>query len=211
MDIKFPQQENPFPKTMIKAVLASLVALCVGIFIGYGMGAMLGNDQSMVNTTAYTDNMYAVKSIFMNADQLESYVVTGVALKDMDGLKLLSNRDHTDMMAQYNGEFVEAESLFSEEIMLSLKMLMNTEEALYGITDSAEDPIENVQVFNIAVENGVVYYYLYYDEAGYIGLAYDSTHETLLNQGDYALPLTKTSQFDEKAKYEWYITYFMED
>lgn len=211
MDIKFPQQENPFPKTMIKAVLASLVALCVGIFIGYGMGAMLGNDQSMVNTTAYTDNMYAVKSIFMNADQLESYVVTGVALKDMDGLKLLSNRDHTDMMAQYNGEFVEAESLFSEEIMLSLKMLMNTEEALYGITDSAEDPIENVQVFNIAVEDGVVYYYLYYDEAGYIGLAYDSTHETLLNQGDYALPLTKTSQFDEKAKYEWYITYFMED
>lgn len=211
MDIKFPQQENPFPKTMIKAVLASLVALCVGIFIGYGMGAMLGNDQSMVNTTAYTDNMYAVKSIFMNADQLESYVVTGVALKDMDGLKLLSNRDHTDMMAQYNGEFVEAESLFSEEIMLSLKMLMNTEEAIYGITDSAEDPIENVQVFNIAVEDGVVYYYLYYDEAGYIGLAYDSTHETLLNQGDYALPLTKTSQFDEKAKYEWYITYFMED
>lgn len=211
MDIKFPQQENPFSKTMIKAVLASLVALCVGIFIGYGMGAMLGNDQSMVNTTAYTDNMYAVKSIFMNADQLESYVVTGVALKDMDGLKLLSNRDHTDMMAQYNGEFVEAESLFSEEIMLSLKMLMNTEEALYGITDSAEDPIENVQVFNIAVEDGVVYYYLYYDEAGYIGLAYDSTHETLLNQGDYALPLTKTSQFDEKAKYEWYITYFMED
>lgn len=211
MDIKFPQQENPFPKTMIKAVLASLVALCVGIFIGYGMGAMLGNDQSMVNTTAYTDNMYAVKSIFMNADQLESYVVTGIALKDMDGLKLLSNRDHTDMMAQYNGEFVEAESLFSEEIMLSLKMLMNTEEAIYGITDSAEDPIENVQVFNIAVEDGVVYYYLYYDEAGYIGLAYDSTHETLLNQGDYALPLTKTSQFDEKAKYEWYITYFMED
>lgn len=211
MDIKFPQQENPFPKTMIKAVLASLVALCVGIFIGYGMGAMLGNDQSMVNTTAYTDNMYAVKSIFMNADQLESYVVTGVALKDMDGLKLLSNRDHTDMMAQYNGEFVEAESLFSEEIMLSLKMLMNTEEALYGITDSAEDPIENVQVFNIAVEDGVVYYYLYYDEAGYIGLAYDSTHETLLNQGDYALPLTKTSQDEEKAEYEWFITYFMED
>lgn len=211
MDIKFPQQENPFPKTMIKAVLASLVALCVGIFIGYGMGAMLGNDQSMVNTTAYTDNMYAVKSIFMNADQLESYVVTGVALKDMDGLKLLSNRDHTDMMAQYNGEFVEAESLFSEEIMLSLKMLMNTEEALYGITDSAEDPIENVQVFNIAVEDGVVYYYLYYDEAGYIGLAYDSTHETLLNQGDYALPLTKTSQDEEKAEYEWFIAYFMED
>lgn len=210
MDIKFPQQENPFPKTMMKAVAACLVALCVGIFIGYGMGAMLGNDQSMVNTTAYTDNMYAVKSIFMNADQLESYVVTGETLKTMDGLKLLSNQSGTDMMAQYQGQFVDATTLFSDEVMLSLKMLMNTEEALYGITDSAEDPIENVQVFNIAVENGVVYYYLYYDEAGYIGLAYDSTHETLLNQGDYALPLTKTST-GEDAEYEWYITYFMED
>lgn len=210
MDIKFPQHENPFPKTMLKAVVACIVSLFVGVFIGYGMGAMLGNDQSMVNTTAYTDNMYAVKSIFMNADQLESYVVTGEALKNMDGLKLLSNREHTDMMAQYQGDFVTADTLFSDEIMLSLKMLMNTDEALYGITDSAEDPIENVQVFNIAVDNGVVYYYLYYDEAGYIGLAYDSTHETLLNQGDYALPLTKTST-EEDAKYEWYITYFMED
>lgn len=210
MDIKFPQQENPFPKTIAKAVAACLVALCVGIFIGYGMGAMLGNDQSMVNTTAYTDNMYAVKSIFMNADQLESYVVTGEALKDMDGLKLLGNKSHTAMMAHYQDQFVDATTLLSDEVMLSLKMLMNTEEALYGITDSAEDPIENVQVFNIAVENGVVYYYLYYSEAGYIGLAYDSTHQTLLDAGDYALPLTKTSK-DQDALYEWYITYFMED
>lgn len=211
MDIKFPQQENPFPKTMAKAVGACILALLIGVFLGYGMGAMFGNDQSMVNTTAYTDNMYAVKSIFMNADQLESYVVTGVALKDMDGLKLLSCKSGTSMMAQYQGQYVDAAEIFDENVMLSLKMLMNTEEALYGITDSAEDPIEDVQVYNIAVEDGVVYYYLYYSEAGYIGLAYDSTHETLLNQGDYALPLTKTSQFDEKAKYEWYITYFMED
>lgn len=138
-------------------------------------------------------------------------MVTGEALKTMDGLKLLRNQSGTGMMAQYQGQYVLAEELFSEEVMLSLKMLMNTEEALYGITDSAEDPIEGVQVYNIAVEDGVVYYYLYYSEAGYIGLAYDSTYETLLNQGDYALPLTKTSNNEETAKYEWYITYFMED
>lgn len=210
MDIKFPQQENPFPKTMMKAVGACILALLVGVFLGYGIGAMFGNDQSMVNTTAYTDNMYAVKSIFMNPDQLESYVVTGEGLKTMDGLKLLSCKDGSSMMAQYQGEYVDAGEILNEDVMLSLKMLMNTEEALYGITDSAEDPIENVQVYNIAVEDGVVYYYLYYSEAGYIGLAYDSTHETLVDQGDYALPLTKTTA-DQNALYEWFITYYMED
>lgn len=210
MDIKFPQQENPFPKTMAKAVGACILALLIGVFLGYGMGAMFGNDQSMVNTTAYTDHMYAVKSIFMNADQLESYMVTGEALKNMDGLRLLSNSSQDSMMAEYQGQLQEAENLLDDEVILSLRMLMNTEEALYGITDSAEDPIENVQVWNIAVEDGVVYYYLYYSEAGYIGLAYDSTYQTLVDQGDYALPLTKTSQ-EEDARYEWFITYYMED
>lgn len=210
MDIKFPQQENPFPKTMAKAIGACILALFVGIFIGYGIGAMLGGDQSMVNTTTYTDNMYAVKSIFMDADQLESYVVTAETLKDMDGLKLYSKKNLDGMIASYQGEYVDARELFDEEMMLSLKMLMNTQEALYGVTDSAEDPIENVQVWNIAVQDGVVYYYLYYDAAGFIGLAYDSTHETLTDLGDTALPLTQTSQGVD-AIYEWFITYHMED
>jgi hypothetical protein len=52
-----------------------------------------------------------------------------------------------------------------------------------------------------------VYYYLYYDEAGYIGIAFDSTRQTLTNNGDTALALTQT----EAGDYEWFITYDLED
>lgn len=208
MDIKFPQQENPFPKTMAKAIAAAVVALLIGIFLGYGIGAMFGGDQAMVNTTTYTDNMYAVKNIFMDADQLDSYMVTAEKFRTMDGLRLYSNKGLDGMMALYEGQYVEASELFEEDVMLSLKELMNTGEALYGVTDSAEEPIENVQVWNIAVEDQVVYYYLYYDPYGYIAIAYDDT-ETVVEAGsETVMALVQNSEEDQGM---WYLLYHMED
>ena len=51
----------------------------------------------------------------------------------------------------------------------------------------------------------MVYYYLYYDDAGFVGVAFDSTHETLYGT-DNAMPLTKTSADGE---FEWFIIYDM--
>ncbi len=208
MDIKFPQQENPFPKTIAKAVAACIAALLVGLFLGYGIGAMFGNDQAMVNTTNYTDNMYAVKNIFMDADQLDSYMVTAEKFRSMDGLKLYSNKNLDGMLCWYDGQYIDAQELFDEEIMLSLKELMNTQEALYGITDSAEDPIENVQVWNIAVEDGVVYYYLYYDAYGYIGIAYDDTETVVESGSETVMALVQNSEEEQGM---WYLLYYVED
>lgn len=209
MDIKFPQQENPFPKTLAKAIFACILALIVGMFVGYGIGTMFGGDQEMVNTTNYTDNMYAVKNIFMDEDQLDSYMVTADKFRSMDGLKLYSNKSLTNMMALYEGQFVEAEELFDQDVMLSLRELMNTQEALYGITDSAEDPIENVQVWNISVEDGVVYYYLYYDPYGYIAIAYDDNAESVVAAGsETAMALFQNSEGDQGM---WYLMYHVED
>jgi hypothetical protein len=207
MDIKFPQQKDPFPKTMVTAVISCIAALCIGMFLGNAMSALFGLDDSVVNTTNYSDRMSAVRSMFTDADQLDSYVNTALTFEDMDGLKLYTSRNKDKVLALWQGELVDTKELFDDEVQLSLKELMNTEDALYGEETTTGEAIEDVYLRNIAVQNGVVYYYLYYDEAGYIGIAFDSTRETLTNQGDTALPLTQT----EDGDYEWFITYNLED
>lgn len=74
MDIKFPTQEDPFGKTMAKAVVCCLIALCLGIFLGNALGAFLGTDESVLTTSAYTDNMSATRSMFTDPDQMNSYM-----------------------------------------------------------------------------------------------------------------------------------------
>jgi hypothetical protein len=207
MDIKFPQQKDPFPKTMVTAVVTCIVALCIGMFLGNAMSALFGLDDSVVNTTNYSDRMAAVRSMFTDADQLDSYVNTALTFEDMDGLKLYTSRNKDTVLALWQDELVDTNELFDNEVQLSLKELMNTEDALYGQETTTGEAIEDVYLRNIAVQDGVVYYYLYYDEAGYIGIAFDSTRETLTNQGDTALPLTQT----EDGDYEWYIIYDLED
>jgi hypothetical protein len=207
MDIKFPQQKDPFPKTMVTAVIACIAALCIGMFLGNAMSALFGLDDSVVNTNNYTDRMSAVRTMFTDADQLDSYVNTALTFQDMDGLKLYTSRNKDKVLALWQGELVDTQELFDEEVQKSLRELMNTADALYGEETTTGEAIEDVYVRNIAVQDGVVYYYLYYDEAGYIGIAFDSTRETLTNQGDTALPLTQT----EDGDYEWYIIYDLED
>lgn len=206
MEIKFPEQENPFPKTLIQAILSVLAALAVGLFLGNALGAFFGTDESVINTSTYTDRMSAIRTVFTDGDQLDSFSRTALTMADMDGLRLLSSRDRDLCLAQWNGTRQNAAELFDEDIRRSLVELMNTEEALYGVETTAGSPITDVWLRNIAVEDGVVYYYLYYDEAGYAGVAYDSTGAALDGR-DFALPLTKT----ESGQYEWFIVYHMED
>lgn len=207
MKIKFPEQENPFPKTMAKAVAACLVALAIGLFLGNALGAFFGTDESVINTSTYADYMAAARSMFTDADQLDSYANTALAFQDMNGLKLYTSRNKDHVLAYWNGAYVDAFELFGDDVRLSLLELMNTEEALYGQETTGGSPIEGLYLRNVAVVDGVVYYYLYYDEAGYIGIAFDSTRETLAEEPDYALPMTKT----EAGVYEWFITYYLED
>ncbi len=214
MEIKFPEQENPFPKTMVTAVFSVLVALLIGMFLGNALGAFLGTDESVLVTSEFTDRMSAVRSIFTDADQLDSYAVTALAFQDMDGLKLYSNRAHDHFLARWNGQLVDADTLFDEKIQLSLRELLRTEAALNGMETTGGSVIDDVQLYNIAVSDGVVYYYLYYAEAGYVGLAFDSTGTTLAEKKDDALVLTRTPVDSETGlggDYEWFITYLMED
>lgn len=210
MDIKFPKQENPFRKTLITAIISTLVALAIGLLLGYCLGSLFGTNQSMVNTTNYTDGMSAARSVFTDPDQMDSYINTAQVFRSMEGLKVYSSQDQESTLVWYEGEYQDPETLFDEDTLKSLRELMNTEEALYGITDSMGEPMEGIRMFNIAVSEGVVYYYLYYDEAGFIGIAFDYTGQTLSSQGDTALPLTKTSE-GEDGYYQWFITYHIEE
>lgn len=207
MNVKFPQQENPFPKTMATAVLSCLVALAIGLFLGNALGALFGTDETVINTSTYSDYMAAARTLFTDADQLDSYAVTALTLQDMDGLKLYTSRGRDKVVAYWQGQYVDAFTLFDDEVRLSLLALMNTGEALYGLETTGGTPIEDLYLRNVAVTDGVVYYYLYYDEAGYIGIAYDSTGEILAEDPDHALPLTKT----KSGTYEWFITYQLEE
>lgn len=209
MEVKFPSQEDPFRKTMAKAVAGCILALAIGLFLGNALSTLFGTDRSVLNTSNYTDRMAAVRTMFTDADQLDSYSRTALTFQDMDGLKLYTSRNQDRVLALWNGEYVDAYTLFDEEIRLSLVEMMNTADALYGVETTAGEQIDNIMLRNVAVSGGVVYYYLYYDDAGFIGLAFDSTHETLIEQEDIALPLTKTSE--SGGNYEWFILYSLED
>ena len=54
----------------------------------------------------------------------------------------------------------------------------------------------------------MVYYYLYYDEVGYVGIAYDDTETVLADQKDSTVALTKNKAGEHGM---WYITYYLED
>lgn len=120
MDIKFPTQEDPFGKTMAKAVVCCLIALCLGIFLGNALGAFLGTDESVLTTSAYTDNMSATRSMFTDPDQMNSYMDAAQRVYEMDGLKLYSSRDHQRMLAWYQGQFHDALELLGEDLQPSL-------------------------------------------------------------------------------------------
>jgi len=210
MDIKFPQEENPFPKTMATAIFSVIVALLIGMFLGNALGAFFGTDESVINTTTYTDYMTAAKTVFSDANQLDSYMYTAKDLRFMDGLRLYGSKSGGQMLAWYDGTYQTIDELFAadEEMRQSLRQLMNTEDALYGEETSGGSAIEGLRLWNIAVEDGVVYYYLYYDQYGYIGIAYDDTETVLTNLKDYTLALTQNSE-DEQGM--WYIIYYLED
>lgn len=210
MDIKFPKEENPFPRTMAVAVFAVIVAFLIGMFLGNALGALFGTDESVINTTTYTDYMSAAKSVFSDANQLDSYMDTAQDFRNMNGLRLYGSRDGDKMLAWYNGAYQDISQLFAndEEIQRSLIQLMNTEDALYGVETSGGSAITNLRLWNIAVEDNVVYYYLYYDEAGYVGIAYDDTETVLADQKDSTVALTKNKAGEHGM---WYITYYLED
>lgn len=208
MDIKFPEQESPFRKTLLQAIGACVLALVIGVILGNALGAIFGTDDSVISTSIYTENMAATKALFMDADQLDSYMDTASEFYTMDGLRLYANKDRTGMLCRYQGQDGWSDDLFSDSIQRSLKELMNTEEALLGQTTTAGDPIDGLALTNIAVENGVVFYYLYYDQYGYIGIAYDHNETLSTEMSDYAMPLVKNSEGDSGM---WYIIYYLEE
>lgn len=221
MEVKFPEEKNPFPKTMLQAILSCLAALAIGLFLGNALGAFFGTDDDVINTSNYTDRMGAIRTVFTDGDQLDSYSTTALKFQRMEGLKLYTSRNRDHILARWNGELVPEEDFLTEvagtkvdgdpdmtetSLRQSLLEMMNTADALYGVETAAGKPIDDVYLRNVAVRDGVVYYYLYYDEAGFAGLAFDpgGTH---LQDTDGALPLTKTAG----GVYEWFITYDMGD
>lgn len=207
MDIKFPEKENPFPKTMATAIISVIAAFVIGLFLGNGLGALFGTDESVVTTSTYSDYMAAARSMFADPNQLDSYMNTAVTMLDMDGLRLYSNKDKDGMLASWNGELVDAAELFDEDVQRSLLEMMNTERALYGQETTAGNPIEGLRLYNLAVKDQVVYYYLYYDKAGYIAIAYDHNENVLAGRNDMTLQLTQNQEGDKGI---WYILYNME-
>jgi hypothetical protein len=156
MDIKFPQQEDPFRKTMGQAIGACLVALVIGLFLGHAIGAFFGMDPSIINTSNYTEYMSAARTIFIDGDQLDSYVETALTLQDMNGLKIYTSLNRDNTLVSYNGQIQTGEEFLDGAILASLNELMHTEDVLYGLETEAGEPIDDLYLRNIAVVDGVV-------------------------------------------------------
>ena len=70
-------------------------------------------------------------------------------------------------------------SLTSQDVIDAVYQLFSgTETSLAGYTDSAGDAVTDVQLWNIAAgADGNVYFYLYYDYAGFIAVAYNQADD----------------------------------
>lgn len=53
------------------------------------------------------------------------------------------------------------------------------------------------------MEDNVVYYYLYYDEAGYVGIAYDDTETVLTDMTDTTMALTANRAGEQGMWYHY--------
>ena len=80
--------------------------------------------------------------------------------------------DGSEAFSDLSGDEV---SVTTQDVIDAVYQLFaGTEASLAGYTDSAGDPVTDVQLWHIAAgDDGNVYFYLYYDYAGFISVAYN--------------------------------------
>ena len=135
------------------------------MFLGNALGALFGTDDSIINTTTYTDYMTAAKPCLQT--QI-SWIPMDTAqdLRNMNGLRLYGSKNGDHMLAWYDGAIrIFCAVCGGSGAPAFPDPADEYQDALYGVENSAGTAIDDLRLWNIAVEDHVVYYYLYYDAA----------------------------------------------
>lgn len=86
-------------------------------------------------------------------------------------MAVTTDDDGEEAYTEMSGETV---SITAQDVIDDVyQVFAGAEAALAEYTDSAGDPVTDVTLYHIASGGGNVYFYLYYDEAGFISIAYN--------------------------------------
>lgn len=167
-----PAARDEFLPTLGRCILGMIIAALLGCFIGYGVLVIIGQDTDMTVSDGYLDRASASRSGFV-AQNLE-YQQAADALRNYPGIKVLRTASG-EPFYWLDGQKIDPleimDSAFAEAIET---LFQNSAEALCVESATTEELIQDMLLYNIAVdEHGNVYYYLYYDQYGYICIAYD--------------------------------------
>lgn len=164
--------QNEFIVTLSKCLLGIVIAIALGCFIGYGILLMIGHETDMTVSNRYLDRVSASRAGFI--EQGLEYQQAADALRDHTGIRVLRTASGKPLYWQ-DGQQVPAETLMDTSFAQAVESLfLNSSTALSGQLDVTGEPIDDLLLYNIAVDaQNRVYYYLYYDQDGYICAVYD--------------------------------------
>lgn len=174
-------RQDTFLGVLARCLLGMAVAIALGCFIGYGVLIMIGHETEMTRSQRYLDRSYAGRAGFVT--QNLEYQQAADALRAYPGLRVLRTAEGKPLYWQ-DGQQVDPSALMDETFASAIEILFTgSAEALSGKEDVTETLIEDMLLYNIAVDpQGNVYYYIYYDANGFLCIVYDESGAFADNQ-----------------------------
>lgn len=219
MNVQFEKPKNEFPRTMVKAIVWVLLAAAFGCILGDSVQAYLGTNMDYEVSNRYTERMNAAVTWFAddmvpltdengqtltdeNGDPVLGvfFQRVGQALTGQDGVKILRSASGNPVDAT-SGSPLPVDQVYDADLCAYLQELFQVPDCFSDNIDTMTgEPIDDILLYNIAVEGDIVYFYIYYDEYGYMAITYDPTQS--LSENRDVMELSSAPG--------WYIVFFYE-
>lgn len=216
VELEFKEPRDEFPSTMAKAIVSVIVAVIIGCILGDSVSAFFGLNMDYEVTNRYAERYSATLTWFEN-DMVPMTDETGMQMYDENGDPVLAvyfqrvgqaitGQDGTiilrsadgDPVVVLDGAVMSAEEAYGEELGGYLESLFELPDCFEDEIDSMTDePIDDVYLYNIAVVDTTVIFYVFYDDYGFMAITYDPTES--MEENDNTVALTSAPG--------WYIQY----
>lgn len=167
-------------KTIFKALLSVIAAVFVGYIAFSSLKTMFGFDSDIIVSNAYSNRMAVSKQVFI--ERSEEYQTTAVSLLDYEDIKIFRSPEGAPVVL-WEDKLSKPEELFDAETVSAINTIFEESElpAKYETEDGST--ITDVRLFNIAVSDGDVLFYMYYGDVGTVAIAYDASGLLLPENG----------------------------
>lgn len=212
-------------KTYINVAVMAVVAVVLGCLLGDSITYFLGTNTDTVSATIFNDRMALVKEIYTEQNLQYQSLCMNLVDNDRD-MRIVKNPKGELKIIDENGQVHEAEYLETVETQLLdenadalfdengqplsnaqlADQLFNQEPMVVtNSKDFAGDPITDVGLKMVNLQDGRVTWYMYNSEYGWISLLY-STKEEVESRMDVI-----TVSVDEEYDDAWGILYSFEE